>query len=490
MLIFSSQAALRTASLAILMVATLLGSAAQAFQGQPHLLFFTNDGCAPCKMVEPHIESLKRAGYPITVVHVSQRPELADRFKVYSTPTILLFDGNQKLRGRQAGLFDAALLKQWFAAVGMPNPPAQLASSSRSTERSYAPGAGAIKNRHFSVAPGDSAPDAGFSSATMHHGTARPETEAERRAMNATVRLKVEDTGGYSYATGTIIHAHGNEALVMTCGHVFRDSQGKGVITVEYDFYRNPRRARGRLIDYDSDARDVGLVAIRTDEPLEPAILAVAGAPVPAGADVFSIGCDHGEDPTIRHTRIKRTAKYDGERKYDIYGKPKVGRSGGGLFTNDGRLIGVCNAAAVEVDEGIYSALDTLHWQVANVGLSHLFEDLDRPQMITSGGQANGPRPDRWADSRSAAGNERSMPPASALRQNSGMKRIAPGTAAPQSPPQTFARDTSRTNPNSGGNVVSQPEVSIKVNAGNGQVREIKISNPTPELIQYLNQLK
>jgi S1-C subfamily serine protease len=49
------------------------------------------------------------------------------------------------------------------------------------------------------------------------------------------------------------------------------------------------------------------------------------------------------------------------------------GRSGGGLFNEQGELIGVCNAAAVEVDEGIYTALETIHWQIAAVDLEHLF---------------------------------------------------------------------------------------------------------------------
>ena len=191
----------------------------------------------------------------------------------------------------------------------------------------------------------------------MVRGTAQPGSEAERRAMKATVRLKVDDDEGTSYATGTVIHTHGNESLVMTCGHVFHDSNGQGKITADYDFYDQPRTALGRLVDYDAKAKDIALVVIRTDAPLPAVPLAEKRSPIQSGVNVFSIGCDHGEAPTIRHSQIKNRAAYDGSLKYDIFGRPVDGRSGGGLFTESGHLIGVCNAAAVEVDEGIYSCL-------------------------------------------------------------------------------------------------------------------------------------
>ena len=46
--------------------------------------------------------------------------------------------------------------------------------------------------------------------------------------LAATVRLRVEDAQGRSFGTGTIIDARSGEALVITCGHLFRESKGKG----------------------------------------------------------------------------------------------------------------------------------------------------------------------------------------------------------------------------------------------------------------------
>ena len=54
--------------------------------------------------------------------------------------------------------------------------------------------------------------------------------DAVERARSATVRLRVHDGHGYGAGTGTIIDTHGEEALVLTCGHLFRETQGKGKI--------------------------------------------------------------------------------------------------------------------------------------------------------------------------------------------------------------------------------------------------------------------
>ena len=167
---------------------------------------------------------------------------------------------------------------------------------------------------------------------TFLKGTASPSTTAEETAFDATVRLKVEDPEGISYATGTVIHSTSGEALVMTCGHVFRDSGGQGTITAEYHFSRGtPKQTTGKLIQYDAKNRDIALVAIQASD-IRPVVVARERYEVRKRDKIFSIGCDRGQSPTIRHSRIKNMAKYNGVEKYDIYGRPVDGRSGGGLF--------------------------------------------------------------------------------------------------------------------------------------------------------------
>jgi len=306
----------------------------------PILYFFTNDGCAPCLAVKPVIDQLAENGYPVKTLKAADYSQFAEQLGVDRTPTVVLIADNQ-IVGRYAGLIDGSTLQQWFASVGVSAKPvfdriANGNSQNRGSNRrpnadrpspqnplvaTKPPEAKVVIDRHVSNQDPDRRSGSSYNSPTMIRGTSQPRSLAEQRAMNATVRLKVADSEGTSYATGTVIHSHGNESLVMTCGHVFRDSQGQGKITAEYDLYKQPRIASGRLVDYDAKSKDIALVVIRTDKPVTPVLLAEKRAPIRSGVDVFSIGCDHGEDPTIRHSQIKNRATYDGSLKYDIFGR-------------------------------------------------------------------------------------------------------------------------------------------------------------------------
>jgi hypothetical protein len=469
------------------------------------LYFFTNDGCAPCLMVEPVIEALHNGGYPVKTIKVADYPQFASQVGVDRTPSVLMIKSN-RITHRRAGLVDGPTLQQWFAQVGIARPPAfdRLATPQnqalrprkavqqpqRPNERVQRVGTKVVVDRSVKSVDGRQPISRSFSSPTMHQGTARPRTTAEQRALLATVKLSVEDPDGTSYASGTVIHTHGTESLVMTCGHVFRDSQGKGKISAEYDFYGDRQTAPGRLVDYDSDARDVALVVIKTDRPIPAVPLAEEFSVVRAGQDVFSIGCDHGEDPTIRHTRIKNRAAYDGALKYDIFGRPVDGRSGGGLFTDDGKLVGVCNSAAVEVDEGIYTALDTLHWQVAATGLSHLFES--QKSQVASNNST--PPQRRFAEVgpgklqfAAEIGNARRRDANALVSQEAQRSSMAP----------IYQRDDLRKRNDAGLNLApkhpaqSNYEVVIHVRSKQDPRRSEKIiiDDPTPELIKYLGRM-
>ena len=364
-----------------------------------HLYFFTSQGCAPCEVVKPAIAKLDAAGYPVTTVDIRTSPDWASHFRVTKTPTVIMVR-NQQIVGRHAGILPHSELLQWFATSGYVLPgtseSAPLAQKSgiavasfadQSVDSSHAvakSNTGKFDEANNSFSPIASlqsstnqaqSTNGEFKSATLHKGTTQPANDSERIALEATVRIKVEDPKGFSYATGTVVHSHQNESLVVTCGHVFRESRGTGTISCEYGFADSQISvASGELIFYDAEARDIALLVMKTNgDNITPVEIASKQTSIEKGTDAFSIGCDHGESPTIRDTRIKNRAAYDGAIKYDIYGRPVDGRSGGGLFTDDGRLIGVCNAAVVDVDEGIYTALDTIHWQFEHTNLAHLF---------------------------------------------------------------------------------------------------------------------
>ena len=188
----------------------------------------------------------------------------------------------------------------------------------------------------------------------------------------ATVRLRIEDAKGNSCGTGTIIDARQGWALILTCGHIFRDSQGKGRIEVDL-FGGGPRRVEGELVSYDMD-RDVGLLKIRVPGPVAVARVAPAGLQLAEGDPVVSVGCNNGDDPTAQPTRIRSRDQFAGPPNVEADGLPVEGRSGGGLFTPDGLVVGVCNCADPTENQGMYAALASIHKQLDESGLSYVYQ--------------------------------------------------------------------------------------------------------------------
>ncbi|HMO13848.1 MAG TPA: trypsin-like peptidase domain-containing protein [Pirellulaceae bacterium] len=340
--------------------------------------YFTSQGCPPCKQMEPIVGRLAQEGYPIEVVDVQRQPSLANQFNIRATPTtVIVSEGN--VVGQQSGIIPYAPLRQRLD---------QLIAEQKSLEPSSAPskiGNSLQANGSETLSPQNHAGSGRAPSQVSLANNTTSQTKSpaqphelapEQLAMQATARIKVIDDTGISFATGTVIHRHANDVLILTCGHVFRESKGKGTIKVELGFGDNQLQSMdGLLIDFNANGYDVALVTCNTTLEITPVAIAESSFQMPAGTPVFSIGCNSGDHPTLRKSQFKQITTYDGVKKYDVVGRPVNGRSGGGLFTIDGKLIGVCNAAAVNVDEGIYTAINSVYWQLDRVKLTHLFQN-------------------------------------------------------------------------------------------------------------------
>ena len=90
------------------------------------------------------------------------------------------------------------------------------------------------------------------------------------------------------------------------------------------------------------------------------------------GDPVLSIGCDNGREPSVRNSHVKSTDKFLPPPNIQVAGQPVEGRSGGGLFTAAGLLIGVCNAADPTDNEGLYAGLGSIHGEIARKGLTQM----------------------------------------------------------------------------------------------------------------------
>ncbi len=356
---------------------TLAGHASLQAQ-DVQVLFFTMEHCPPCRQMEPVVDRLGRDGYSIRKVDAAREQALAQSFDVRQTPTTIIVNGQTPV-ARQSGFVDYQSIKSKLDELLQSD---QVSGSQRPNGAEFN-GSGA--NRRGSDSRGSdsrrfAAEQSGSNSSNQpssHAGSAQL-SSVELASLQATVRLRVQDSKGIGFATGTVIHRHGEHALVLTCGHVFRASKGKGDVQVELGFGENDRKTVvGTVLAYDADKHDVALVSCQPGIEIEPVKFSLNSSGFNVGQPVYSIGCDAGADPTVRRSSIKKLAIYSGVDKFDVHGRPVLGRSGGGLFTADGTLVGVCNAAVVDIDEGIYAALPSIRWQIQNSNLAHVFDSRD-----------------------------------------------------------------------------------------------------------------
>ena len=167
---------------------------------------------------------------------------------------------------------------------------------------------------------------------------------AVNSAMEATVKIKVYHEGTYCVGTGTVIDKFNDKYLVLTCGHLFDGGFHKGAVIAEVFCNEDKFAVKGDLIGFDP-SHDVGLVMLASKANIPVVKIAPKDYRPKVGEKVFSIGCNAGEDPTIRHTVVTGIDKYGknlGHSNVEIFGAPVQGRSGGGLFDKKGVLVGVC----------------------------------------------------------------------------------------------------------------------------------------------------
>ena len=286
----------------------------------PELLFFYDETTQIDPTSAAAIKTAVESGFRIREIAARRFPRLAERFKVRSFPSLIMLR-RDRTHARHDGRFTFGRIREMFARARERRLERRedfredfremLAGSFRRPSRSDAPPTAPGNNPAYVQTSTNSATANPTSLASSSSPIPKPldrngrfpvahaPTLAEQIAFNATVRLRVVDPGGTSHGTGTIIHSNGNDALILTCGHIFRESKGRGKIEGDVNFASGMQRISGQLISFDAKAHDVALIAIRTSQPIQAAPLAPPTRRLQLNQPVFTVGCDKANAPTI-----------------------------------------------------------------------------------------------------------------------------------------------------------------------------------------------
>lgn len=374
----------RFAAAALALAVMLLGTTAEGSQAEIVLLDFWSPTCGPCLQMKPTVESLINARYPIRQVDVSRDVALAQQFGVTGVPCfVMLVDGREV--DRVVGATSSQRLQQMFAHAKeevaerrrvrgqSEDPPAPAPSTTAPVVADQSQWFGEEQPGARTIAPSQSDIFTGPVQQPASAGNGSLDT----KLLSSSVRLTVDDGNARSHGTGTVIDARQGQALVITCGHLFRDSKGEKPVGVElYEVGpQGPRvveQIQGKVLSYDLE-RDVAFVTIWPTRPVCVAQVAPPGTKVERNDSASSVGCSNGDDPTVLATRVTWLDRYQGPPNIETSGAPVVGRSGGGLFNEQGQLVGVCFAADYEGNKGLYAGLPSIHDELTRLGLREIY---------------------------------------------------------------------------------------------------------------------
>lgn len=172
---------------------------------------------------------------------------------------------------------------------------------------------------------------------------------------DGTFRPTVLVREGLAQGSGTVIASVKGETLVLTAAHVVK---GRGRPLVELHRYNlgvegiGPREGWPVAVEAEvagaDEAADIAILRVRRLPALPYVARLAASDDEPArGTLVTSVGIDLGTHLSSWQARVVEVAWFEmdggAERPFLITTKtPEFGRSGGGLFLEDGTLVGVC----------------------------------------------------------------------------------------------------------------------------------------------------
>ncbi len=374
------------ANLLLALLATTANAAAD--RDRPLILDFTATWCGPCQQMKPAVEDLARKGYPIKPVDIDRYPELAQRYNVTGVPTFIVVEPNGRELGRISGARPAndlaSLYRKSLARFDQRQAKNVVAQADSPEET----GEELIPNQD--EAEDQASPTPGRQD-HAENGAEAAKTDSPYHPWETVVRIKIinhlaRPRPVIGYGSGTLIYSTPEESIILTCAHIFhidgvsqQPHPSRFPLKIRVDLFdgklsgtRTPQvhptetDIPGEAIDYDF-AGDVGLIRIRPGRRLPFSRVVPADWTPREKMPLTTVGCSEGNDATAWSTWVTRphirlqTEKglYDAtECAYP----PKQGRSGGGLFTLDGLVAGVCDFNdGPRGAHGLYASPKTIH---------------------------------------------------------------------------------------------------------------------------------
>lgn len=383
---------------ALVLALLVLGSivpAADADVGAATILDFHSRSCPPCRKMRPEIDTLRKAKYPIKSIDVEQQADWAERYQVTEVPTFVIVDGQGNILARTKGYQPARQLADLYNKVQGGHASASADTDSHADDHEDDLADDPRRTEGADITEGDVADQA-----------------ANPLPWKTIVRFKIDDphTRRIGFGSGTVIDSNDQESLILTCAHLFkiegsprqyRPSEFPLPITVEL-FDGNGRgpnmkvlpiqEVQGKVVDYNF-ATDVALVKIRPGRKLPYSKVVPSSWKPQANMSMTTVGCSLGKDPTAWTTRILRPVAQGPDPNYrgmECLHAPKQGRSGGGIFTTDGYVAGVCDFATVYDNKGLYARPESIHAMLDRNRLTALYNPTVSRDTLIAGNNVRG----------------------------------------------------------------------------------------------------
>ena len=366
------------------------------------LLDFTASYCQPCQQMVPHLQRMEKDGYPIQKVDITEQHDLSRRFRVDRIPTLVLlvegkevkrfvgFTAEEELRREMRIARDQLLESRGelpetsdsgIAQSKNSNGPSEdrtpAVTTNRSEQRS-------LRDLFKGMFQRDK--PSGFEFPTVRAQDADLDVAVSGSLANAadsSVRIRVTGDKLQDVGTGTIVYSVPGQSLILTCAHLFADQDESA--RIEVDVFRNGQVSRfpARIVGGDHNA-DLAVVQIQNASVLPFVSVSSPVVSVAPSQPAVSFGCDNGRIPTSLQTKVLKINQYTGPANLTCARDPVQGRSGGGLFNQNGQLIAVCSCADRDNQEGLY---------MSQPAILDLMQKLKLNYAVNAGKSASGEDP-------------------------------------------------------------------------------------------------